>query len=75
MQDMTRKTLRLTGSEIFDIQGFEQGLTPGMIVEGIIHRDNGNIEHIQLKCRIDTLDERDYFKNGGILHYVLRNLR
>lgn len=75
MQDMTRKTLKLNGSEIFDIQGFEQELTPGMIVEGILSRENGETEKLQLKCRIDTLDEVEYFKHDGILHYVLRNLR
>lgn len=75
MPGMTRETLKLDGSELFDIQGFEQDLTPEMIVEGILYRENGKIEKLQLKCRIDTLDEVEYFKHGGILHYVLRNLR
>ena len=74
-QGMTRQTLALTGDEIFDIQGFDQELTPGMIVEGILHRPNGSVDHLSLKCRIDTLDEIEYFKSDGILHYVLRNLR
>ncbi|AIL13398.1 aconitate hydratase [Candidatus Paracaedimonas acanthamoebae] len=74
-QGMTRQTLELNGSELFDIKGFEQELIPGMIVEGILHRENGKLESLQLKCRIDTLDEVEYFKHGGILHYVLRYLR
>ncbi len=75
MQGMTRQTLALTGDEIFNIQGFDQQLIPGMTIEGVIHRDNGGTDRLSLKCRIDTLDEIEYFKSGGILHYVLRNLR
>jgi aconitate hydratase len=39
-----------------------------------IHRPGGAIEEIPLICRIDTADEVEYFRHGGILHYVLRNL-
>ena len=39
-----------------------------------IHRRDGTSEKVTLTCRIDTADEVEYFKNGGILHYVLRNL-
>jgi aconitate hydratase len=35
---------------------------------------NGQCKHVPILCRIDTLDEIEYYKNGGILHYVLRNL-
>ncbi|MBN9413401.1 MAG: aconitate hydratase AcnA [Candidatus Paracaedimonas acanthamoebae] len=75
MKGVTRKTLNLKGDEIFDLQGFEQELTPGMSVNGILYRENGEKESLHLKCRIDTLDEVEYFKQGGILHYVLRQLR
>ena len=70
----TRETLGLTGEEIFDIEGVAAGLTPGMTVTCRIHRPDGSKEEIELRCRIDTADEVDYVKNGGILHYVLRNL-
>ena len=45
-----------------------------MTVTCRIHRPDGASEEIELRCRIDTADEVDYVKNGGILHYVLRNL-
>ena len=72
--NITRKTLDLKGDERFDIFGFEQGLTPRMDVQCIIYYGQGSQKEIDLTCRIDTLDEIDYFLNGGILHYVLRNL-
>ena len=71
---VTRETLGLTGEELFDIEGVAAGLTPGMTVTCRIHRPDGSKEEIELRCRIDTADEVDYVKNGGILHYVLRNL-
>jgi aconitate hydratase len=43
-------------------------------VAGTIHRADGSTEQITLLCRIDTLDEVDYFRHGGILHFVLRQL-
>jgi len=39
-----------------------------------IHRRDGTAEKVMLTCRIDTAEEIEYFKNGGVLHYVLRNL-
>jgi aconitate hydratase len=39
-----------------------------------IHRPDGSSEEVPVLCRIDTADEVAYYKNGGILHYVLRNL-
>ena len=71
--DMTRKTLNLDGSEVFDIVGMAAGLKPRMDVTLRIIRPSGTQE-TQLVCRIDTLDEIEYFKNGGILPFVLRNL-
>ena len=72
--DMTRKSLNLDGSETFDLTGLAGGLKPRMDVSIRINRANGTSETIQVVCRIDTLDEIEYFKNGGILPYVLRNL-
>jgi aconitate hydratase len=71
---MTRKTLNLTGNETFDISGIEAGLKPGMDVPMTIHRRDGTAEKVVLTCRIDTAEEVEYFKNGGVLQYVLRNL-
>ncbi|MFZ5610509.1 MAG: aconitate hydratase AcnA [Pseudomonadota bacterium] len=71
---VTRKTLRLDGSETFDIEGIKGRLKPRQKVKLTIHRGDGRTETVSLLCRIDTLDEADYFKHGGILHYVLRSL-
>jgi len=69
-----RKSLGLDGSEVLDLEGIAGEITPGQDVRCRIHRADGSSEEITLKCRIDTLDEVDYFRNGGILHYVLRQL-
>jgi aconitate hydratase len=69
-----RQSLKLTGEEVFDIEGIEGGITPLMDVKCTIHRPDGSSEVITLLCRIDTQTEVEYYKNGGILHYVLRSL-
>ncbi len=69
-----RKSLSLDGSETFDLLGFADHLKPHMEIALTIHRADGRIEVVPLYCRIDTLDEVEYFKNGGILQYVLRNM-
>ena len=71
---MTRKDLKLTGLEVFDITGVEAGLKPRIELTWTIKRPDGSVQTVPLLCRIDTLDEIDYFKNGGILPYVLRSL-
>ena len=71
---MTRKSLNLTGHESFDVGGIEGGLKPGMDVPLTIHYRDGKSQTVKLTCRIDTAEEVEYFKNGGVLHYVLRNL-
>jgi aconitate hydratase len=50
------------------------GMKPGMELACKISYPGGKAKTIKVLCRIDTLDELDYFANGGILHYVLRNL-
>ncbi len=69
-----RKILKLDGTEIFDLLGFSETLRPGMDIALTIERTDGAIEVVPVTCRIDTLDEIDYYKNGGILQYVLRNM-
>ena len=71
---VTRKDLNLTGAETFDITGVEAGLKPRMELTLTVTRPDGSKQTLPVLCRIDTLDEIDYFKNGGILPYVLRGL-
>ncbi|VVP16715.1 aconitate hydratase AcnA [Pseudomonas fluorescens] len=73
--DQNRKSLNLTGRETLDILGLTGvELTPRMNLTLVITRENGSREKIEVLCRIDTLNEVEYFKSGGILHYVLRQL-
>jgi aconitate hydratase len=71
---MNRQTLKLDGTEQWDIQGVAQGLKTRSELPARIHRASGKIEEIKLLCRIDTVDELEYFRHGGILHYVLRHM-
>ncbi|WP_339713739.1 aconitate hydratase AcnA, partial [uncultured Sneathiella sp.] len=73
-EGVTRKTLNLDGSEVVDLTGIEDGITPGMSVRCNITRTDGSSQSIDLLCRIDTLDEVEYYRHDGILQYVLRNL-
>ncbi len=73
-EGMDRKALKLDGSETFDITGIAGGIKPRMPVALTITRTDGRKETIQLLCRIDTVDEVEYFRHGGILPYVLRAL-
>jgi aconitate hydratase len=70
----TRKTLKLDGSEVFDITGLEAGITPRMDVSCIITRASGSRDTIRLRSRLDTRAEVEYFHHGGIFHYVVRRL-
>ncbi len=70
----TRKTLGLTGDEVVSITGLEGDLSPRQIVKGSITYTDGTVKEIDLLCRIDTEVEIEYVENGGVLHYVLRNL-
>ena len=73
--DQNRKSLNLTGKETLDILGLSNtSLQPRMNLTLVITRENGQQEKVEVLCRIDTLNEIEYFKAGGILHYVLRQL-
>ena len=73
--DQNRKSLNLTGKETLDILGLTNtSLQPRMNLTLVITRENGQQEKLEVLCRIDTLNEIEYFKAGGILHYVLRQL-
>jgi aconitate hydratase len=71
---MSRQSLKLDGSELFDIVGIASGLKPRADLTCRITRKDGKSEEIKLLCRIDTLDELEYFRHGGILQYVLRHM-
>ncbi|MCV4340453.1 aconitate hydratase AcnA [Pseudomonas capsici] len=71
----TRKSLNLTGKETLEISGLSGAeVRPGMSLTLTITREDGSQENLDVLCRIDTLNEVEYFKSGGILHYVLRQL-
>ena len=67
------QSLGLTGAEKVTIRGVED-VRPRATMQAEIEKEDGSKETVDLLCRIDTEDELDYFKNGGILHYVLRRL-
>ena len=66
--------LHLDGSGSVTIRGLSGTLKPRQIFDCDIRRTDGSLTRLGLMSRIDTLDELDYFRNGGILPYVLRNL-
>ncbi|WP_045389644.1 aconitate hydratase AcnA [Falsirhodobacter sp. alg1] len=70
----TRKSLGLTGEETVSIEGLAGDLKPLSNLPCTITYADGSVKEIQLKCRIDTAIEIEYVENGGVLHYVLRDL-
>ena len=68
------KSLGLTGEETVTIHGLAEDLKPRKVLTAEIAYPSGEVKHVPLICRIDTLEELEYFRNGGILHYVLRSL-
>jgi aconitate hydratase len=69
-----RKKLKITGSELITIIDIDKGIKPRDEVSCEIKYKDGTIKTIKLLCRIDTQNEVEYYKNGGILQYVLRNM-
>jgi aconitate hydratase len=67
-------SLKLDGSETFDLEGIENGITPQQDVTLVIHRANGGSERVAVKLRIDTPIEVEYYNKGGILPFVLEQL-
>jgi len=67
-------SLKLDGSETFDLEGTASGITPQQDVTLVIHRANGSTERVALKLRIDTPIEVEYYNKGGILPFVLGQL-
>ena len=69
-----RKSLNLNGSELFTVKKLENGIKPAEEVELEIKYNNGDTKKIKVLARIDTMNELEYYKHGGILQYVLRNM-
>ncbi|MDF2617421.1 MAG: aconitate hydratase 1 [Xanthobacteraceae bacterium] len=72
--DESWQSLGIKGDEIVTLRGIEGDLKPRQTLIAEIAFGDGTVKNVPLTCRIDTLDELDYFRNGGILPYVLRNL-
>ena len=70
----SRNTYHLDGSEAFDITGIDS-LAPGKELDVLMTRKDGSSERFKTLCRIDTQNELEYYRNGGILQYVLRKLK
>ena len=69
-----RTNLNLIGSELITVLDIQEGVNPSDHVLVEIKYVSGDIKKIKTLCRIDTKNELEYYKNGGILQYVLRNM-
>jgi aconitate hydratase len=72
--DDSQESLKLDGTETYDFAGLAGEMKAGQDVAMTITRANGEVLNLTTLCRIDTADELDYYRNGGILHYVLRQM-
>ena len=72
-EGVSHKSLQLRGDELIDIIGLHQ-LRPRMDLALRVRRASGAVDQIDVICRVDTLDEVEYYRHGGILHYVLRGM-
>ncbi|WP_213663394.1 aconitate hydratase AcnA [Stutzerimonas stutzeri] len=72
--EQTRQSLGLNGTERLSIRGLGADIRPHQLLTVEVVRSDGSHGNFQVLCRIDTLNEVEYFKAGGILHYVLRQL-
>jgi aconitate hydratase len=69
-----QESLGLTGDELIDILGIEMDLAPRKLLSLAVVATDGSIRNFEVRTRIDTLVELEYYKHGGILNYVLRQL-
>ncbi len=69
-----RKKLKIIGSELITIVGIEKGISPREKIDCEIKYQDGSVKRIKLLSRIDTENELEYYKHGGILQFVLRNI-
>jgi aconitate hydratase len=70
----TRKTIGITGDEVLDILGLDNGLTPKMALTLRLTKPDGKIREIAVQCRIDTQLEIEWYAQGGVLQYVFANI-
>jgi aconitate hydratase len=68
------QTLKLDGTETYEVVGLDAKIRPQQNLVLRITRTVGKLENVPVRCRIDTPIEADYYQNGGILPYVLRQL-
>ncbi len=71
---MNRTNINLTGSELISVLDLKKGILPSDKIEVEIKYVSGDVKKVNMLCRIDTKNELEYYKNGGILQYVLRNM-
>ncbi len=71
-EDTTADSLRLVGTETYDLLGLSDDLTPRQELQLVVHRADGSTKTVPLLVRIDTAVEVEYYRHGGILPYVLR---
>jgi aconitate hydratase len=74
INNFDRIKLKLKGSELITILNVEKGIKPSDKINVEIKYVSGDIKKIETLCRIDTKNELEYYKNGGILQFVLRNM-
>ena len=74
INNIDRIKLKFKGSELITILNVEKGIKPSDKIKVEIKYASGDIKRIEVLCRIDTKNEMEYYKNGGILQYVLRNM-
>ncbi|MFL1456253.1 aconitate hydratase AcnA [Marinobacter sp. GN3S48] len=73
-EGVDRKSLKLTGEETISIEGLSGDINPGQSLKMTVKYKDGSTESCDLKSRIDTANEAVYYKHGGILHYVVREM-
>ena len=74
VEDESVKSLGLSGSEVFEIQNLSEGIGPHREIEVCAYKDDGRQIKFTVLVRLDTIGEVEYYRNGGILHTVLRKM-
>ncbi len=74
LENMNRKNLNLVGSELISVVDIEKGIDPSDKIKLEMKYLSGDTKTVETLCRIDTKNELEYYKHGGILQYVLRNM-
>ena len=72
--DLTEPLLGLTARETYDVEGIAAGLAPGKRITVRAHGEDGTVKTFQVVARVDTPDDVEYYRHGGLLPYVLRGM-